>query len=152
MAERIKLGGLWLNKTRDGREYLSGRLSPTVKILIFKNDFKTTDNQPSHVMYLAPIEQQPDEAARGGGGDSFFGEAADRDEDSPEERPASEPRPAEPRPAEPRPAARPGSRPSGGAPSGGAPSGAGPARNAPARNTPRADQDDLSDLDDPFAE
>lgn len=145
MAERIKLGGLWLNKTRDGREYLSGRLSPTVKILIFKNDFKTADNQPTHVMYLAPIEQQPDEAARSGGGDSFFGEATERDagerdEESPEARPAPEPRPAEPRLAESRPAAgaRPGSRQ--------------PVRGATGRGTPPPDQDDLSDLDDPFAE
>jgi hypothetical protein len=144
MAERIKLGGLWLNKTRDGREYLSGRLSPTVKILIFKNDFKTTDNQPTHVMYLAPIEQQPDEAARGGGGDSFFGEAAERDEESPEERPAPE-RPAAEKPVaerpapEPRPAPRAGSRPA-------------PTRGATGRAAPLPDQDDLSDLDDPFAE
>lgn len=56
-TDRIKLGGLWLNKSKDGREYLTGKLSPTVKILIFKNDFKTSDNQPSHVMYLAPVEQ-----------------------------------------------------------------------------------------------
>jgi hypothetical protein len=75
MAERIKLGGLWLNRTRDGREYLSGKLSPTVKILIFPNDFKSGENQPSHVMYLAPIEQEegqrqnpPDQGAQS----SFF--------------------------------------------------------------------------------
>jgi len=101
MAERIKLGGLWLNRTRDGREYLSGKLSPTVKLLIFPNDFKSGENQPSHVMYLAPIEQ--DEAQRqsqpvpdsffggggngsnGGGGDPGFEGQSDADDDSPED-------------------------------------------------------------------
>lgn len=73
-TDRIKLGGLWLNKTKDGREYLSGRLSPTVKILIFKNDFKSTDTQPSHVMYLAPIEQDETQRQNTPAPDSFFGE------------------------------------------------------------------------------
>ena len=59
---RIKLGGLWQRRTRDGREYLTGKLSPTVKILIFKNDFRTSDTQPSHVMYLAPAEPAEAEA------------------------------------------------------------------------------------------
>jgi len=71
MAERIKLGGLWLNRTKDGREYLSGRLSPTVKILIFQNDFKTNENQPSHVMYLAPVETEETQQ-RKPPPDSFF--------------------------------------------------------------------------------
>jgi hypothetical protein len=74
MADRIKLGGLWLNRTRDGREYLTGKLSPTVRILIFQNDFKTNENSPTHVMYLAPVETeeaQPRQPAP----DSFFGGA-----------------------------------------------------------------------------
>jgi len=73
MAERIKLGGLWLNRTRDGREYLSGKLSPTVKLLIFPNDFKSGENQPSHVMYLAPIEQDETQRQNQSAPDSFFG-------------------------------------------------------------------------------
>ena len=78
-ADRIKLGGLWLNKSKDGREYLTGKLSPTVKILIFKNDFKTTDNQPSHVMYLAPVETDETQRQNTPAPDSFFGDAGEAD-------------------------------------------------------------------------
>jgi len=72
-TDRIKLGGLWLNRSKDGREYLTGKLSPTVKILIFKNDFKTTDNQPSHVMYLAPVEQEETQRQNPPAPNGFFG-------------------------------------------------------------------------------
>lgn len=58
IAGRIPLGGLWLKRGKDGREYLSGNLSPSVKILVFKNTFKTGEKQPSHVMYLAPGDQE----------------------------------------------------------------------------------------------
>lgn len=146
MADRIKLGGLWINKTKDGREYLSGRLSPTVKILIFKNDFRSAENQPSHVMYLAPVETEEAAAARTSGGDSFLSseigsEPADGDEEITDARPGDG-RSAEVRPA----ASRPASRPAMPAPA---------APRRPARgettgyNTPKPDEDDL---DDPFGE
>ena len=55
--ERIKMTGLWLNKSSDGQTYLAGRLSPTLKLLIFKNNYKKEgDNQPTHFMYLAPAD------------------------------------------------------------------------------------------------
>ncbi len=53
----IALGGLWKNKSKAGRNYLSGKLSPTVKIMIFANGFKETENQPDYQMYLAPVEK-----------------------------------------------------------------------------------------------
>jgi hypothetical protein len=56
-SELLRLGGLWPGRTRDGRTYLSGKLSSTVRILVFKNEFRSGDNQPAYVMYLAPVEQ-----------------------------------------------------------------------------------------------
>lgn len=55
-SELLRLGGLWPGRTRDGRTYLSGKLSSTVRILVFKNEFRSGDNQPAYVMYLAPVE------------------------------------------------------------------------------------------------
>jgi hypothetical protein len=37
--EGIKLSGLWKNKTKDGKTYLSGNLG-TAKMLVLPNDFK----------------------------------------------------------------------------------------------------------------
>jgi hypothetical protein len=175
MAERIKLGGLWLNKTKDGREYLTGKLSPSVKILIFKNNFRNAENQPSHIMYLAPSRPRrtpPRNAATAGaGGESFFSSEvpdaadpgdADEDEEGADFRPAAPPRPAPGTGGAPnRAAGGPPSRPAAGPPPAAAArrgnrpaSGSGDA-SAPRRPAPRPapeDDPDLSDLDDPFAE
>ena len=57
----IKLGGLWSNKDKNGKTFLTGKLSPQVKILIFKNEYREAENQPTHVMYLSQVEAQPGE-------------------------------------------------------------------------------------------
>jgi hypothetical protein len=174
MAERIKLGGLWLNKTKDGREYLTGKLSPSVKILIFKNNFRNAENQPSHIMYLAPVETEENAARNaataGAGGESFFSSEvpdaadpgdADEDEEGADFRPVAPTRPAPSTGGAPnRAAGGPPNRPAAGppptAPRRGNPpaTGSGDAA-APRRPAPRPapeDDPDLSDLDDPFAE
>ncbi len=174
MAERIKLGGLWLNKTKDGREYLTGKLSPSVKILIFKNNFRNAENQPSHIMYLAPVETEENAARNantaGAGGESFFSSDlpdaaesgnAEEEEEGNDFRPAAAPRPApstggapsraaaappnRPAAAPPQPAPRRGNGPTSGG------GGDAPARRPAPRPAPEDDAD-LNDLDDPFAE
>ena len=56
-------GRLWINTDRNGKQYLNGRLSSEVRILVFKNEFRTEEKHPPNIMYLAPIERQ-DEAGR----------------------------------------------------------------------------------------
>ncbi len=56
-GDMIKLGGLWAGKDRDGGTFLSGKLSPGVKILIFKNKYRESENHPTHIMYLSQVEQ-----------------------------------------------------------------------------------------------
>jgi hypothetical protein len=162
MAERIKLGGLWLNKTRDGKEYLSGNLNGNVKILIFKNDYRTAENQPTHVMYLAPIEKEAEgprpgaapadgffgvgnlPAGEDGGGEDY-GDFAEADE-------APTPAPARPgaarSAAQQRPAAAPPARP---APGGGRPAPQ-QRRPAPAANGDAGGGGGFDDFEDPFAD
>lgn len=38
--EKLKLTGLWKNTDKAGNTYYAGNLSPTVRLLIFKNNFK----------------------------------------------------------------------------------------------------------------
>ena len=123
----IKLGGLWTNKDKNGKTFLTGKLSPQVKILIFKNEYREAENQPTHVMYLSQVEAQPGEDNKKPEPeeDEFFteGEAASR--------------PMAPRSTAPAPRAPAASAPA-------------PARPAAQRrpSPPPADEE----LDDPFAE
>lgn len=129
--DMMRVGGIWANKDKNGKTYLTGKLSPTIRILIFKNEFRETENQPTHILYFAPVEQQE---GGGQGGDDDFGIDGD---DMPEVAPraaAPAPRAAAPAPA-PRPAA-PAQRQA--------------PRPMPARRSMPQPTDD--DLQDPFAE
>jgi hypothetical protein len=75
MPDLIPLGGLWKNTSAtSGDSYLQGKLSPTIRILIFKNKFKTADNQPDFQIYLAPVPKP--EASRTGQGKPGDGAAS----------------------------------------------------------------------------
>ena len=52
-----KLSGLWLNETKNGQKYFSGK-NDGFKYTIFKNGFKEKDSQPDYILYREPIEQQ----------------------------------------------------------------------------------------------
>lgn len=57
-GDMIKVGGLWANKDKNGKTFLTGKLSPTVKIVIFQNQYRESENQPTHILYLAPVESE----------------------------------------------------------------------------------------------
>ena len=62
--EKIKLTGLWKNTSKDGQTYYAGSLSPTVRVLVFKNTFKKGEKEPDLVLYLAPNDRQGVETTR----------------------------------------------------------------------------------------
>jgi len=73
---RVKLMGLWWNQTRDGQEYLRGRLGAST-VWIFPNNYKDNDqsNEPDMIVYLSPgakkkedDERNPPTGGRRGGG------------------------------------------------------------------------------------
>ncbi len=55
-----KLSGLWINKTKSGDTYFSGK-NDGFKYVIFKNGFKEKENQPDYVLYREPVESQKPE-------------------------------------------------------------------------------------------
>jgi len=62
-SNMINIGGLWANRAKSNNEiYLSGYLNGA-KLLILKNNFKTTDNHPDYVMYVVPRNQRPQSAS-----------------------------------------------------------------------------------------
>ncbi|MCR4342558.1 MAG: DUF736 domain-containing protein [Patescibacteria group bacterium] len=51
-----KIGALWIKKSQDGRNYLSGviqDLSGDINIAVFKNDKKEADKQPDYNIVLS---------------------------------------------------------------------------------------------------
>jgi len=70
-----KVSGLWANSGKNGGKYLGGRIAmesllelvntleasgaDSVKILIFKNNYKENDSQPDFNMNFAPIDPKP---------------------------------------------------------------------------------------------
>lgn len=51
----IRLGGVWLQE-KNGKKYMSGALTNSCKILIFKNENKKGQSDPDWILYLAPKE------------------------------------------------------------------------------------------------
>ena len=52
-----KLSGLWLNETKNGQKYFSGK-NDGFKYTIFKNGVKEKDSQPDSILYREPVEEQ----------------------------------------------------------------------------------------------
>ena len=50
-----KIGALWLNTTRQGKKYMSGRLELSegdeIRIMVFKNDYKDAPRQADYIIY-----------------------------------------------------------------------------------------------------
>lgn len=53
--QKAKLTGLWKNKGKDGKTYLSGSLGLS-KLMVYPNDYKKGERDPDYVAYLV----QPD--------------------------------------------------------------------------------------------
>lgn len=49
----VQIGGLWRNKTDDGKTYLAGYLG-NARLLVFPNGFKKEPRHPDWILYVAP--------------------------------------------------------------------------------------------------
>lgn len=54
----VKLGGLWANKTRDGKTFLSGSLGYSAQFMVFKNEYKKAEKDPDYIIYLGQKEKK----------------------------------------------------------------------------------------------
>lgn len=55
----MKVAGLWKKASKSGDEYWAGTLSPTVRIMVMRNNRKSKDSEPDYHVLLAPKETQP---------------------------------------------------------------------------------------------
>jgi hypothetical protein len=54
---RVRVCGLWRNKTRDGTTYLAGPWG-SLRVAIFSNAYKRDEKDPDYVLYLSPSENR----------------------------------------------------------------------------------------------
>ena len=55
--EGTRLTGLWKNKTKDGKTYLSGSLGLS-RLLVLPNDYKRNEKDPDYNVLLCPKENK----------------------------------------------------------------------------------------------
>ena len=55
--EGTRLTGLWKNKDKNGKTYLSGSLG-LARLLVLPNDFKKKDSDPDYTVLLVPAEKK----------------------------------------------------------------------------------------------
>ncbi len=54
----IKLGALWAGNGKEGSPVLSGQINGDVRIVIFKNGYKTEDKHPDYLLYIEAAERK----------------------------------------------------------------------------------------------
>ncbi len=61
MSEMIKLTGLWKQKDKEGKNFLTGTLNPITKLMIMPNSYKKEgDKSPDYFLYLSQNEKKAD--------------------------------------------------------------------------------------------
>lgn len=57
------VSGLWKKVSKGGKTYLSGQIGP-IRVLIFRNEKKTREEQPDWVLYFDFAEPKPKDASK----------------------------------------------------------------------------------------
>ena len=67
----VRLTGLWKEKGKDGRTYLTGSLSPTARLMIFPNSHKKEGGKdPDYFLYVK-VNEKKDKPAPDAQGDDL---------------------------------------------------------------------------------
>jgi hypothetical protein len=57
----VRLGGLWVHKTKEGETFLSGTFGSGARLLVMKNGLKDSDSQPDYIMYVEESQKKTTE-------------------------------------------------------------------------------------------
>lgn len=60
MSEMINICGLWAGKDKNGNPMMSGKLTYSSKIFIFRNNNKKKENDPDYYLKFANVEKEED--------------------------------------------------------------------------------------------
>ena len=61
MSDLIKVGGLWKNNDKNGKDDLSGNFTYGTKLLVMTNSYKDKDNDPDYMVYIAQKDKKESE-------------------------------------------------------------------------------------------
>lgn len=59
-APLVKLCGLWANVSRSGKTYFTGKLNRNVRVVIFENNNRQSDKDPTHTLHIRQDMPQED--------------------------------------------------------------------------------------------
>ena len=57
MGELVPIGGLWINKDKNGNDYFSGNFTYKTKLLVMTNTFKDKENDPDYMVYITKKDE-----------------------------------------------------------------------------------------------
>ena len=60
-SDMVRIGGLWKNKTKDGKPYLGGSFGGA-RLMVFQNGYKEKDSDPDYVLCIAQAQKKEKEA------------------------------------------------------------------------------------------
>ena len=58
MSEIVNLCGLWASKDKNGNAMMSGKLSFSSKVFVFKNSNKKKESEPDYFLKIAANEKE----------------------------------------------------------------------------------------------
>lgn len=61
MSEMINVCGLWATKDKNGNPMMSGKLTYSSKVFVFKNTNKKKENDPDFYLKIASVEKEEPE-------------------------------------------------------------------------------------------
>ena len=63
----VEIFALWKNTSKSGETYLSGKMGNS-RVLVLKNNYKETDNQPDYRVYVTKDDREGNGNGNGNGG------------------------------------------------------------------------------------
>lgn len=58
MTNSTKLTGLWKKQDKQGKDYFTGSLTGSARLVIFPNGFKNKETDPDYIAYIVPAEKR----------------------------------------------------------------------------------------------
>lgn len=58
MENKIRIGSLWIGRTKSGEGFFSGPFGSGARLLVFRNSFKQGDSDPDYAVFVVPRERE----------------------------------------------------------------------------------------------
>lgn len=92
MTNSTKLTGLWKKQDKSGKDYFTGSLTGTARLVIFPNGYKSKDTDPDYIAYVVPNERREERRTDSTDSNEAHNEFGDASESRAQQKPSVTPR------------------------------------------------------------